>query len=160
MLHILGFTVVWQASRVRETIRPPPSEAVIWLDVPALSAEIQSSRHAPDLASAPSVGHVPVGSTLTGSVKSTGADSVAMPDAGGEEVPALTLSLSSQQLSHEPTTADMARQQLSTDRPTDALAKSVGDASVRDCLRNPDGRVGGLLALPGLFYDAATGKCR
>ncbi len=65
--------------------------------------------------------------------------------------------------------ADLANEQLRRGMATSQMERGVGAAGKQDCVSaqsatasTPQGQVamGGLLALPGLVWDAATGKCK
>jgi hypothetical protein len=54
--------------------------------------------------------------------------------------------------------AQLANEQLNTGERGNALAASIKNAGVPDCLTQSQG--GGLLGLPVVLYNAATGKCK
>jgi len=62
--------------------------------------------------------------------------------------------------------AERANQRLRNDRGSEAetdLGRGIASGARADCLKPRDDggmRLGGLLGLPGLVADAATGKCR
>ncbi len=58
---------------------------------------------------------------------------------------------------------ELSQAKLGRAQPTDALAQSIANAGIADCLRPAVGgnsNDSGLLALPSLIYDALKGKCR
>lgn len=55
-------------------------------------------------------------------------------------------------------TPDPADRKLTLSRPKDVLAEGIREAAIPDCLS--ENQAGGLLALPGILYRAASGKCK